>query len=396
MVSLDNSKSSIRISNSSTSSTLPTSEEGSISLDGNIKLRNNTTNNPTVLIDGSTNGQIVLFNSSAQPMMSLNVSGDNTYGFLRMGTTIRTDVVLYDTGSSVMTIRANDPDNSYPYTKYTNYFINFYKNNIKVFDINGYDRYIKLYNNDTTPKQIIVIDGANANINVNNSSGTNTINLDGANANIQVYNSSGTNTIKLDGFNGFIYYPQSTSQSFSLNTAIPSGTFSSTSGATYTMDLLNPLKLNPGQYYLKVDIGSGSQPTVGGINFNLTATPSATSDNYLSLMIIASSANHYNGGWVTDAFDHTNGYDNYICLSSSYFTIPKGSTTPTPTDYSVFFSISDVITITPDKPYLYIKLCTLPLNSEWKIETAQTVTYWYLPMSSTSSTNQTLIITPLS
>jgi hypothetical protein len=305
-----------------------------------------------------------------------------------MGTDLRHNVVQYDTGSSAMTLSSNSSSNQYPNTTYTNSFIRFYNSTPNlVLDINGSNNcYIKLSNDASTPKQTIVIDGANADIQVNNSSAVNTIKLDGANANIQVNNNSGVNTIKLDGVNGFIYYPNtsiSSGQTLNLG-SIPTRTFPGTR-LPFTIDLIDGFgQLTPGLYSL---VSSNYYP-IGSLTFDFNATPSSTVDTYLSLMIVANDNSTYNSTtWQTSEF--TNG----ICLSSSNYKIPKGTSA---SDYIASFPINGVITITPNYRYLHIILCTQAYSGGWTFNNIPDPTIYVFSPGSTSSTGLALYLKPLS
>ena len=447
-ISLGGSDGSIRITNPTSNQLLPTSEAGSISLNGNIKLRSNTNNNPTVLIDGSNNGTMTFYNSTNIDLIKYYINADNT-GLFALGNTNYKNVINIDGGGS---ITISSPGSTNIKTQVTPSYINFYNSNsVKVIDINGPDNcYIKLTNNVSTPKQTIDINGANAYIRVNNSSGTNTINLDGANAyihvnnssetntinldganaNIQVYNSSGTNTIKLegstsdillynssavntikldgananihvnnssgtntiklDGSNGFISYP---------NTSISSGKTLNLSGITqysggafsnripFTVDLIDSVgQLSPGLYSLTNLLSSKYVP-VGALSFNFRAIPSSSDDNYLSLMIVANNNSTYNlTTWQTNQYS-----DNGICLSSSAFIIPVGTSEKT---YNALFSINGMITITPNYPYLHILLCTQVTVSNWTFNSASS-DYYFSP-GSTDNNDLPLYLKPLS
>jgi len=209
---------------------------------------------------------------------------------------------------------------------------------------------------------------------------------------IQVNNSSAVNTIKLDGSNGFISYPNTAIYNGgTLNLAsIPSQTFSGR--FPYTVDLINSFgSLSPGVYSLTNLLSSNYVP-VGALCFNFNATPSNAFDNYLSLMIVANNNATYSSIlWKADQYS-----GNGICLSSSNFKIPVVST-PSATNYEVFFPINGLITITPDYPYLHIILCTQLLNnSNWTFNYYLTTQGYGFSPGSTNNNSLSLYLKPLS
>ena len=233
------------------------------------------------------------------------------------------------------------------------------------------------------------MDGANANIQVYNSSGTNTIKLEGSTSDILLYNSSGTNTIKLDGSNGFISYPNtaiSSGQALNLS-SIPPKTFDQR--VPWTVDLINSFgQLSPGLYSLVNLISTNNYSPIGAIAFEFMATPT-TRDSYLSLMIVANN----NPSYDSTAWRNNQYTGNGICLSSSNFRIPSGSATST--SYEASFPVNAMITITPDYRYLHVILCVQLLNQNWSFGGITDPTYLLSPGSSSTS-GLPLYLKPLS
>jgi hypothetical protein len=206
---------------------------------------------------------------------------------------------------------------------------------------------------------------------------------------LTTYNTT-VNTIKLDGVNGFISYPNTTiSSGQSLNlSSILSQTFSNRT--PFTVDLIDGFgSLKPGLYSL-TNLLSGNYVPVGGLSFSFNATPSATDDNYLSLMIVANNNSSYNSTtWQTNQYG-----GNGICLSSSNFKIP--TSTLGATNYRALFSINGLITITPDYPYLHLILCTQILESNWTFNKYITVSGYLFSPGSSNNNGLSLYLKPLS
>ena len=291
-ISLGGSDGSIRITNPTSTQSLPTSEAGSISLNGNIKLRNNTNNNNTILLDGSSNGKMTFYNTTNDQLIRYYINADNT-GLFSMGNTDYNNTLNLDGGGTITISASASPHNIA--TQLTNASIIMKDNNANtVVEIDGYStNSIKLYNNGSTPKNTIKLDGVNGAILLNNSSAVNTIKLNGSNGDIS------TNTIT-GGAASFNYLTGGTASFnyLSVNTL--------TAGNIYTNTIIG----NSGSFdYLSSDIITGSTASFDYINGG------TASFNYLTGG--TASFDYINGG--TASFGYVTGSTasfNYIAPAS--------------------------------------------------------------------------------